>query len=89
MINIYFINDYYVTTTSWKNAVKSWLKYCGDASDIALKGIDAMESIDDIFKMANVFASEEITRAGILREYYYFDGYYAPEDEDGDNVYYS
>lgn len=82
MTEVYFINDYYVKATSWHNAIKSWLKYCGDASDIALKGIDAMESIDDIFKMASMFAFDEITRAGIIKEYYYFDGYYAPEDED-------
>ena len=82
MTEIYFINDYYVETTSWHNAVKSWLKYCGDATDIALKGIDAMESLDDIFKMTNAFASERIERAGILKDYYYFNGYFAPEEED-------
>lgn len=82
MTKTYFINDYYVEATSWHNAAKSWLKYCGDDSDIAFKGIDAMESLDDIFKMTNVFASERIDRAGILKDYYYFDGYYKPDEED-------
>ena len=82
MTEIYFINDYYVEATSWHNAVKSWLKYLGDASDIAIKGIDAMTNINDIFKMTNVFASERIDRAGIIKDYYYFDGYYKPEEED-------
>lgn len=82
MKEIYFINDYYVETTSWHNAVKSWLKYLGDATDIAFKAIDAMETFEDIFKMVNVFASEAIVNAGIVKEYYYFDGYYKPDEED-------
>lgn len=82
MTEIYFINDYYVETTSWHNAVKSWLKYTGDASDIAYKAIDAMDNFDDIFKMLNVFSGEIIEKAGIAKEYYYFEGYCGVNDED-------
>lgn len=82
MTEIYFINDYYVETTSWHNAAKSWLKYLGDATDIAFKAIDAMDNLEEIFKMLNVFASETIVNAGITKEYYYFDNYYKPEEED-------
>jgi hypothetical protein len=81
MTEIYFINDYYVEATSWHNAAKSWLKYHGDASDIAFKAIDAMDNVDDIFSMLNVFASEIIERAGITKEYYYFEDYYNINEE--------
>ena len=84
MTEIYFINDYYVETTSWNNAAKSWLKYAGGASDIAYKAIDAMDNFEDLFKMLDVFASEDIERAGIVKEYYYFDGYYKVNDENFD-----
>ena len=91
MTEIYFINDFYVKTTSWHKAVKSWLNYHGDASDIICKAIDAMESFEEIFKMANMFASEIIERAGIVKDYYYFDGIYEPYDDSDldDNVNYS
>ena len=82
MTEIYFINDYYVETTSWHNAVKSWLKYTGDASDIAFKAIDAMDNFDDIFKMLNVFAGTCIERAGIVKDYYYFEDYCEVNEED-------
>lgn len=92
MTEIYFINDYYVKTTSWHNAVKSWLKYNGDASDIVCKAIDAMESLEEIIKMADVFSSVLIDRIGIVKDYYYFDDFYEPYDDgdsDNDNVNYS
>ena len=82
MTEIYFINDYYVETTSWHNAVKSWLKYIGDASDIAFKAIDAMDNFDDIFKMLNVFDGTCIERAGIVKDYYYFEDYCEVNEED-------
>ena len=82
MTEIYFINDYYVEATSWQNAAKSWLKYTGGASDIAFKAIDAMDNLDDIFKMLDVFASETIDKAGITKEYYYFDDLCAVNEED-------
>ena len=82
MTEIYFINDYYVATTSWHNAVKSWLKYRGDASDIVFKAIDAMQTVDDIFSMAEKLSSDIIERAGIVKDYYYFDDYYNIADED-------
>lgn len=82
MTEIYFINDYYVKATSWHNAVKSWLKHHGDATDIACKAIDAMDNFDDIFKMLDVFSSEIIERAGIVNEYYYFDDWCAVAEED-------
>lgn len=81
MTEIYFINDYYVEATSWQNAAKSWLKYHGDASDIAFKAIDAMDNVDDIFRILNVFSSEIIERAGITKEYYYFEDYYNINEE--------
>lgn len=82
MTEIYFINDYYVESTSWHNAVKSWLKYRGDASDIAYKAIDAMDNIDDIFKMLEVFSSDIIEKAGITKVYYYFEDYFGVNEED-------
>lgn len=82
MTEIYFINDYYVRATSWHNAVKSWLKYTGGARDIAYKAIDAMDNFDDIFKMLDVFSHDEIERAGIVKEYYYFADYYEVNEED-------
>jgi hypothetical protein len=82
MTEIYFINDYYVRAASWHNAVKSWLKYHGDASDIAYKAIDAMDNFDDILRMLDVFSGEVIERAGIVKEYYYFEDYYEVNDED-------
>lgn len=85
MAEIYFINDYYIKTTNWHSAAKSWLKYLGDATDIALKAIDAMDTFEEIFKMLNVFAHEPIMNAGIVKEYYYFDPYYAVEEEDIDD----
>lgn len=85
MTEIYFINDYYVETTSWHNAAKSWLKYLGADTSIALKAIDAMETFEEIFKMLNVFADEPIMNAGITKEYYYFDDYYAVDKEDIDD----
>jgi formyltetrahydrofolate synthetase len=81
MTEIYFINDYYVETTSWNNAAKSWLKYSGGASDIAYKAIDAMDNVDDIFKMLDVFSADIIERAGIVKEYYYFADYYEVHEE--------
>ena len=94
MMEIYFLNNYFVRASSWHNAAKSWLKYHGDATDIACKAIDAMDNLNDIFKMLNVFASEIIERAGIAKEYYYFEGYCDVNDEDFyigeyDNVNYS
>ena len=82
MTEIYFINDYYVEATSWHNAVKSWMKYTGDASEIKFKAIDAIESIEDIFKLLEICTNEIIERAGIANTYYYFDGYYEPAEED-------
>jgi hypothetical protein len=82
MTEIYFINDYYVEATSWQNAAKSWLKYTGGASEVKFKAIDAMEGADDIFRLLEICTSEIIERAGIVKTYYYFDDYYAPEDED-------
>ena len=82
MTEIYFINDYYVATTSWHNAVKSWLKYTGDAKDVAYKAIDAMENVDDIFKMLDILSGEVIEKAGIVKKYYYFDDYYGVNEED-------
>ena len=81
MTEIYFINDYYVATTSWQNAAKSWLKYHGDASDIAFKAIDAMDNFDDIFKILDVFSGEIIERAGITKEYYDFADWCGVHDE--------
>ena len=81
MTEIYFINDYYVETTSWHNAAKSWLKYTGGASDIAYKAIDAMDNFEDLFKMLDVFASDCIERAGIAKEYYFFEGYCEVNEE--------
>jgi hypothetical protein len=82
MTEIYFINDYYVEATSWHNAVKSWMKYTGDASEIKFKAIDAMENSEDIFSLLEVFTDEIIERAGIAKTYYYFDEYYKPVEED-------
>ncbi len=82
MTEIYFINDYYVRAASWHNAVKSWLKYHGDASDIKFKAIDAMENIEDIFKLLEICTDEIIERAGIAKTYYYFDDYYTVAEED-------
>lgn len=82
MTETYFINNYYVNTTSWHKAAKSWLKYTGDASDIAYKAIDAMDNLEDIFKILDVFSGEIIEKAGIAKEYYYFDGYYGVNEED-------
>lgn len=81
MTEIYFINDYYVEATSWHNAAKSWLKYHGDASEIKFKAIDAMNDINDMFLLLETFSSEIIERAGVAKDYYYFDEYYAPADE--------
>ena len=80
MTEIYFINDYYVEATSWHNAAKSWLKYHGDASAIKFKAIDAMNDINDMFLLLETFSSEIIDRAGVVKDYYYFDEYYAPAD---------
>ena len=85
MTEVYFINDYYVQTTSGHNAAKSWLKYIGDASDIAFKAIDAMDGFEEIFRMLNVFSHECIVNAGIVKDYYYFDDYYAPCDDNVNN----
>jgi hypothetical protein len=82
MTEIYFINDYYVKATSWHNAAKSWLKYTGDASDVKFKAIDAMKDVTDIFLLLEAFASDIIERAGITKDYYYFDSYYEPEEDD-------
>lgn len=82
MTEIYFINDYYVRTTSWHNAAKSWLKYHGDASDIVFKAVDAMNNFEDLFQMLNMFSSEIIEKAGIVKEYYYFDECYDVNEED-------
>lgn len=82
MTEVYFINDYYVEATSWHNAVKSWLKYTGDAKEIAFKAIDAMNNFDDLFKMLDIFTSQEIERAGIAKEYYYFADYCEVNEED-------
>ena len=82
MTEIYFINDYYVETTSWHNAAKSWLKYTGDAKDVIYKAIDAMDNFDDIFKMLDLFSEEVIEKAGIVKDYYYFNDYYSVCEED-------
>lgn len=84
MTEIYFINDYYVEAISWQNAAKSWLKHTGDASEVKFKAIDAMKNVDDIFLLLEAFTSEIIDRVGIAKDYYYFDEYYAPANEDFD-----
>ena len=82
MTEIYFINDYYVKTTSWRNAAKSWLKYVGVKTDVAFKAVDAMENLIDIIKMLTILANESIDKAGIVKEYYYFEKYCTPVEED-------
>lgn len=82
MTEIYFINDYYVETTSWHNAAKSWLKYIGDGTEVAFKAIDAMSDVKEIFKMLNMLTYRSIDRAGIIKEYYYFKEYEKPNEED-------
>jgi hypothetical protein len=82
MTEIYFINEYYVKTTSWQNAAKSWLTYIGDATDVKLKAIDSMDNFDDIMKLLDIFAGDNIDNAGIVKEYHCFNDYYEPNEED-------
>lgn len=68
MTEIYFINDYFVRATSWKNAFISWLKYLGDLTDVMKKAILAMDTVKDIMELVPVFTSEDVDYYGVAKE---------------------
>jgi hypothetical protein len=68
MIEIYFINDYFVRTTSWKLAFISWLNHNGDLTDVLNKAILAMDTIEEMIELMGAFTSEEVDYYGIAKE---------------------
>lgn len=68
MTEIYFINNYFVRTTSWKLAFISWLNYNGDLTHVVNKAILAMDTVEEIIELIGSFTNEDVDYYGIARE---------------------
>lgn len=82
MEEIYFINDFYVRTTSWHKAFKSWLSYYGELTTIMEKSLNAMETLDEILKLVGALSKHTIRHIGIAKEFTSFVDYERVLDED-------
>lgn len=83
MTEIYFINDFFVQTTSWQNAFKAWLKYEGYTSNVSDKSIDAMDTVEQIVELMGSLSPTYIQRYGLISEFYASDSYFEPEVYEG------
>lgn len=83
MTKIYFINDFFVETTSWKNAFKAWLKYEGYTSNISDKAIDAMDTLEQIVELMGSLSPTYIHRFGIVSELYTSESCFEPKIYEG------
>lgn len=68
MIEIYFINDYFVKTTSWKLAFMSWLNYNGDLTTVVNKAILAMDTVEEIIELIGAFTDADVDYYGVVKE---------------------
>ena len=68
MTEIYFINNYFVRTTSWKLAFISWLDYNGDLTDVINKAVLAMDTVEEIVELIGSFTNEDVDYYGIVKE---------------------
>lgn len=82
MEEIYFINDFYVRTTSWHKAFKSWLSYYGELTAIMEKSLNATETLDEILKLVGALSKHTIRHIGIAKEFTSFVDYEHVREED-------
>lgn len=68
MTEIYFINNYFVRTTSWKLAFISWLNYNGDLTGVLNKAVLAMDTVEEIIELMESFTNEDVDYYGIAKE---------------------
>lgn len=69
MLEIYFINDYFVRTTNWKLAFISWLDHNGDLNNVINKAVLAMDTVDEILEIIPMFTDMDVEYFGIAREF--------------------
>ena len=82
MKEIYFINDFYVNTISWKCAFRAWLKHFGKLTPITEKSLNAMETLDEILELMKVMSNVHIRHIGIAKEFIPFVDYERVREED-------
>lgn len=83
MAEIYFINDFFVETASWKNAFKAWLEYEGYTSNVRDKAIDAMDTLEQIVELMGSLSPTYIQRFGVVSEFYASDSRFEPKVYEG------
>lgn len=82
MAEIYFINDFYIRTTSWKSAFKAWLKHFGDLTPVVERALNAMETLDEILELMEMVGHVTIRHIGIAKEFVSFVDYERVREED-------
>ena len=79
MTKIYFINDFFVKTTSWQNAFKAWLKWEGYTTNVSSKAIDAMDTVEQMIELMRSLSPTYIQRYGKVSEFHASDSCFEPE----------
>ncbi len=75
MEEIYFINDFYIRTTSWHRAFRAWLKHFGDLTPVVERSLNVMENLDEILELMEMVSHITIRHIGIAKEFVSFVDY--------------
>lgn len=82
MNEIYFINDFYIRTTSWHKAFRALLKYYGELTSVVERSLNAMETLDEILELMDMVSCITIRHIGIAKEFTSFVDYERVLEED-------
>lgn len=82
MAEIYFINDFYINTTSWHKAFRAWLKHFGDLTPVVERALNAMETLDEMLELMEMASHVTIRHIGIAKEFTSFVDYERVLEED-------
>ena len=75
MTEIYFINDFYIRTTSWKSAFRAFLNHYGSLTTVVAKSLNAMDNLDEILELMEMATCVPIRHIGIAKEFMPFVDY--------------